>query len=138
MKKYSFKIQFGDTDPAGIVFYPNYYRWMDAATHHTFEEIGYPTVSLMAENLAMPLLEANCVFKSPGYYHHTVTVHTDIEYVKSKVFKLRHAFYDGETLLAEGYEVRAWVEVCDGKLKTIPIFNRLRQELEKLIPINVL
>ena len=29
---YRFKIRFGDTDAAGIVFYPNYYRWMDEAT----------------------------------------------------------------------------------------------------------
>ena len=28
--------QFGDCDPAGIVFFPNYSRWMDAASHHYF------------------------------------------------------------------------------------------------------
>jgi acyl-CoA thioesterase FadM len=27
----SFEVQFGDCDPAGIVFYPNYLAWFDAA-----------------------------------------------------------------------------------------------------------
>ena len=30
---YSFKVRWGDTDAAGIVFYPNFYKWMDEATH---------------------------------------------------------------------------------------------------------
>ena len=31
------RIQWGDCDPAGIVFYPNFFRWMDAATWHFFD-----------------------------------------------------------------------------------------------------
>jgi len=27
-----FTVEFGDCDPAQIVFYPNYFRWMDAAS----------------------------------------------------------------------------------------------------------
>ena len=35
-------IHFGDCDPAGIVFYPNFLRWMDAASAHFFAECGVP------------------------------------------------------------------------------------------------
>ena len=31
------EIEFGDCDPAGIVYYPNYFRMFDAATAHLFE-----------------------------------------------------------------------------------------------------
>lgn len=27
--EYRVKVHWGDTDAAGIVFYPNYYKWMD-------------------------------------------------------------------------------------------------------------
>ena len=30
--QYSVTVQFGDCDPAGIVFYPNFQRWMDEAS----------------------------------------------------------------------------------------------------------
>jgi 4-hydroxybenzoyl-CoA thioesterase len=35
-------IQFGDCDPAGIVFYPNFQRWMDAASLSFFMQCGVP------------------------------------------------------------------------------------------------
>ena len=36
------EIRFGDCDPAGIVFFPRYHRWMDAASLHFFMECGVP------------------------------------------------------------------------------------------------
>lgn len=130
---YTFKIQFGDTDPAGIVYYPNYYRWMDAATHELFDKIGFSTKSQLEHNMTMPLVEAHCVFKSPGYYHHIITVKSEIEFVKNKVFKLLHRFYDGDKLLAEGYEIRAWVEIDGAKLTSISIPDDIQTALQKLV-----
>jgi 4-hydroxybenzoyl-CoA thioesterase len=30
-------VKFGDCDPAGIVFYPNYFRWMDSVLHGYYQ-----------------------------------------------------------------------------------------------------
>ena len=35
-------VRFGDCDPAGIVFFPRYHRWMDAASLHFFMTCGVP------------------------------------------------------------------------------------------------
>ena len=35
-------VEFGDCDPAGIVFYPNYFRWMDVGTRRFFASCGVP------------------------------------------------------------------------------------------------
>jgi len=35
---YRLSVEFGDCDPANIVFYPNFYRWFDAATHHLLND----------------------------------------------------------------------------------------------------
>ena len=57
---YSFKVRWGDTDPAAIVYFPNFYRWMDEATHEFLTEIGHPTSELMeTEKIGVPLLESN-------------------------------------------------------------------------------
>ena len=59
--EYSFKVRWGDTDAAGIVFYPNFYKWMDEATHEFLAAIGFSTTFLLTEHqTATPLLEANC------------------------------------------------------------------------------
>ena len=36
------KVAFGDCDPAGIVFFHNYLKWMDAASLHFFKMCGVP------------------------------------------------------------------------------------------------
>ena len=38
--KYKLKVEWGDCDPYGIVFYPNFYKWMDNAQWNYFKKIG--------------------------------------------------------------------------------------------------
>lgn len=122
-------IEFGDTDPAGIVYYPNYYRWMDASTHRLFHEMGFPTKKLAQQQQFTPLVETHCVFKQPAYYHQQLTVHTTVEFVKSKVFKLQHMFYEGSRLLASGYEIRAFVQKTDDAMKAVAMPAALQEQL---------
>lgn len=130
---YSFKVKWGDTDAAGIVFYPNFYKWMDEATHEFLAAIGYPTSSLYAEQqVSVPLLETHCQFKSPLSFEDHVTVRSKVEELHQKVFKISHTFFKEEKMVAEGYEVRAWTSFRE-KPKAIPIPNEVR---EKMMPEN--
>ena len=91
---YSFKVKWGDTDAAGIVFYPNFYKWMDEATHEFFAAIGLHTSTLYAEQqVSVPLLEANCQFKSPLFFEDHVTVRSTVVELHQKVFKISHRFF---------------------------------------------
>jgi 4-hydroxybenzoyl-CoA thioesterase len=45
-----FSVEFGDCDPAQIVFNPNYFRWMDAASLRFFRACGVPTWREMEAN----------------------------------------------------------------------------------------
>ncbi|MED3764693.1 thioesterase family protein [Ureibacillus sp. FSL K6-8385] len=129
--EYQFKIPFGDTDAAGIVYYPNYYRYMDNATHEFFEKIGYPTEEMLEKKQAIPLLEAHCNFFAPGRFHRIITVKTSVGEIRDKVFKLIHQFKDQDTVIAEGYEVRAWVSLDGGKPKAQPIPEELKHKLQR-------
>lgn len=39
---YEVEAMFGDCDPAGIVFFPNFLKWMDASSHNFFIKCGLP------------------------------------------------------------------------------------------------
>jgi acyl-CoA thioesterase FadM len=39
---HTIKVEFGDCDPAGIVWFPNFFRWIDASSRHFFLECGVP------------------------------------------------------------------------------------------------
>ncbi len=127
---YSFKVRWGDTDPAAIVYFPNFYRWMDEATHEFLTEIGHPTSELMeTEKIGVPLLESTCKFQKPLVFDDEAVVITEVVEIHNKVFKLSHTFYRGDTLIAEGFTLRAWTSF-DGKPKAILIPALIREKLE--------
>ena len=39
IKVYQVKVEWGDCDPYGIVFYPNFYKWMDSSQWSYFNKI---------------------------------------------------------------------------------------------------
>ena len=57
-------LAWGDCDPAGIIYYPTYYRWMDAASWALLAEAGWPAARIRAEQVTMPLVDSQCAFLS--------------------------------------------------------------------------
>ena len=132
MIEYHFKVRWGETDAAGIVFYPSFYGWMDEATHHYFAEIGYPTSEMFPnEKMGFPLLEAKCQFKSPLLFGDEVTVASTMSEVRNKVFTIQHIFLKEGQTIAEGYEIRACVGFVDEKMKAIPIPDKVREAIHQ-------
>src|SRR5438270_10918393 len=64
--RFACQVHWGDCDPAGIIFYPTYFRWMDAATWAFWELVGFDAERLRKENRAMPLVSADCQFLAPA------------------------------------------------------------------------
>jgi acyl-CoA thioesterase FadM len=60
------EVYWGDCDPAGIIFYPTYFRWMDAATWAFMASVGYSPKRMREEHLSMPLIGAECKFVAPA------------------------------------------------------------------------
>ena len=129
--EYQFSVTWGDTDAAGIVFYPNFYKWMDTATHHLFSSIGYPTSELFrVKKIGLPLIKTTCDFKQPLFFEDNVMIHSTIKEIHSKVFLVEHAFYKDRNIVAIGTELRAWGDLSGEKPKAVVIPNEVRQLLE--------
>lgn len=127
--EWQFKVRFGDTDAAGIVYYPNFYRWMDQGFQELFTKMGFPLSKLFSVKLGTPLVETHCQFRSPLYFDDMVNLVSVVTEVKNKVIKVENEFFHGNVLVANGYEIRAWVNLSDGKLKAQPIPEEIRQIL---------
>jgi len=108
---YAVNVQFGDCDPAGIVFFPNFSRWMDEASLAFFMAQGVlPWRELVKTRgiIGTPLLEIHTKFFRPATYGETIHVHTTVEEWAAKTFRHRHVVKRGDTVLCEGTEVRAF------------------------------
>ena len=109
--RYSVQVQFGDCDPAGIVFFPNFSRWMDEASLAFFMACGVPPWRELVKTrgiIGTPLLEIHTRFMRPATYGETIEVHTTVEEWMAKTFRHRHVVKRGDTVLCEGTEVRAF------------------------------
>ncbi|UOE92697.1 thioesterase family protein [Alkalihalobacillus sp. LMS39] len=130
---YQVHVKFGDTDGAGIVFYPNYYRWMDEATHHFLTTIGFSTAQLiMVGKVGMPIVEAKCQFRAPLLFDDIVTVNSMIVELKEKVFTIEHTFLKEKKEVATGYEIRAWCDLSGERPKAIAIPKELLEAVNTL------
>jgi 4-hydroxybenzoyl-CoA thioesterase len=106
-----FTVEFGDCDPAGIVFYPNYFRWMDAASLHYFRAAGVPNwhAREAADGvLGMPLVDAHARFIAPSTYGDAIRVETTIVEWRRKSVVLQHRIWREDILLVEGQEIRVF------------------------------
>jgi 4-hydroxybenzoyl-CoA thioesterase len=127
---YGIDVQFGDCDPAGIVFFPNYSRWMDAAKHHYFKACGLPPWRAMTELpdcVGAPLLEIHTRFLTSATDGDHLEIHTHVEEWRGKVFVMVHRITRGGDLVCEGRETRALcVRDGNGRLKAVPVPGFIR------------
>lgn len=108
---YAVEVMFGDCDPAGIVFFPNFSKWMDASSLNFFVKRGVPTWRDLYKAtgiIGTPLLEIHTRFISPATYGERLQIYTSIQEWRSKVFIQKHIVKRGDTLVCEGTETRAF------------------------------
>ena len=118
---------FGDCDPAGIVFFPNFSKWMDQASLAFFMAQGIPPWRELVKTrgiVGTPLLEIHTRFLKTATYGERIEIHTSIDEWAAKTFRHRHVVRRGEDILCEGTEVRAFVvrdSANPDRIKAIPI-----------------
>jgi len=115
------RIEWGDCDPAGIIFYPRYFEIFDASTSALFERaMGVPKIQLLKTfNFAgFPLARTHARFLRPTRFGDDVTVETKISFGHSS-FTIEHRLsLKGETCV-ECSEKRVWVvRDVSGRLKS--------------------
>jgi 4-hydroxybenzoyl-CoA thioesterase len=105
------RVQWGDCDPAGIVFYPRYFEWFDASTILLFEKATGMTKIRMLEKYGgagLALLEARAVFKVASHYGEDLEIETWVTEFRRSSFFVHHKVTKGDTLALEGFETRLW------------------------------
>jgi 4-hydroxybenzoyl-CoA thioesterase len=107
---YEVEVMFGDCDPAGIVFFPNFNKWMDTASLNFFVQCGIPPWRELVKTegiIGTPLLEIHTTFKVSATYGERLQIHTSVEEWARKTILQRHRVMRGDTLICEGTERRA-------------------------------
>ncbi|TQF28382.1 thioesterase family protein [Bradyrhizobium sp. UNPA324] len=119
------QIQWGDCDPANIVYYPRYFAMFDDSTSTLFEVAGFSKQDLVRKYglVGIPMVDTRAKFYIPSTYGDWITIETRIESIKRSSFEVKHNVYKAEALAIEGFETRVLVgrdPVNPDKLKSAP------------------
>ncbi|WP_417584677.1 acyl-CoA thioesterase [Pelagibacterium sp.] len=129
------EIQFGDCDPAGIVYYPNYFRFFDNATAallsaafkmHKREWIARYGI------VGIPMVDTGAKFSKPSRFGDVVEIRSDITDLGRSSFGVRHMLFNADELAIHAHEKRVWVgrDPHDGEtIKSLPIPDDVRAAL---------
>lgn len=113
--RFACEVHWGDCDPAGIIFYPTYFRWMDAATWAFMGSVGYGAKRMREEHLAMPLVAADCQFLAPAQHGDLCEVRSRIANFGNASFVVAHEIVRADaTTVAKGSEKRVWGRYVNG------------------------
>lgn len=124
-------VDWGDCDPAGIVFYPRYFAWFDRAAHRLFEaaDLDHHRVQREFGAIGLSLVDAQASFKRPATFGDVIRAEVAVSHLGRSSLTLSHRLTCGPHLLVEGREVRVWL-VDDGGMKAAPLPAAVRAALE--------
>jgi 4-hydroxybenzoyl-CoA thioesterase len=85
------KIRFGQTDPAGIVYYPNYFDMFNEIVEDWFaDELGYSFDRMhRLEGLGIPIVKVECNFLAPCRLGELFLLSLSVQHLGSTSLHLR-------------------------------------------------
>src|SRR5206468_2544686 len=84
------RVEFSETDMAGIGHFSNFFRYMEAAEHGFFRSLGMSIVVKVEPPIGWPRVHAQCDFKHPLRFEDEVEIHLLVREKRSK--SLSYAF----------------------------------------------
>lgn len=105
------QIQWGDCDPANIVYYPRYFAMFDDSTSVLFEKAGFSKQDLVHRYglVGIPMVDTRAKFYIPSTHGDWITIETRIESIKRSSFEVKHNVYKRDALAIEAFETRVLV-----------------------------
>jgi len=105
------RIEWGDCDPAGIVYFPRYFEMFDACTCALFERAGlFKRDMLKTYDIAgIPVVDMKAQFMIPSRFGDDVVVESAVSEWGSSSFVVWHRLMKGASLAIECFETRVWV-----------------------------
>ena len=127
------RVEFRDTDAAGIVHFSVFFNYMEEAEHAFLRNLGLDVFLLDNETaISFPRVAAKCDYRSPIRFGELVDVETNIERIGKSSVTYKFLFRRDETVIAEGQVTAACCELTEGGTpRSVAIPEDVRAKLER-------
>jgi len=126
------RVEFGDTDMAGIMHFSNFFRFMEVAETQFLNARGL-SVSWVAEDgrFGFPRVSVSCDYTRPARFENVLTIGVTVEKVGTKSVSYRFDFtHDGQPIATGRITAVYCKAIPPHGLEALPIPDDLRAKLE--------
>lgn len=132
------RIEFSETDMAGLVHFTNFFKYVETAERDLFEACGLSLIENTGKGFAgWPRTRLNCKFSAPLRFGDTVRVHLQVQELKDRAIEYRFRIYrlnaeNEPTLAAKGQLTTLYTrfDPDTGELRSGELPNAVRAALE--------
>ena len=129
------RIEWGQCDPAGIVFNSRFFEMFDASTWHLFEAaLGVKPHELAGtfEIIGIPLVDARANFIKAVKFGDVVDLTSRVSEFRRSSFDVEHLISVAGELAVEGGETRVWAAAhptVPNRMKALPLPKEVVEKL---------
>src|ERR1700759_4890834 len=105
------QIQWGDCDPANIVYYPRYFEMFDDSTSIMFEAAGFSKQDIIKKYglVGIPMVDTRAKFYIASTHGDWITIESRVESFKRSSFGVIHKVFKADALAIGAFEPRVLV-----------------------------
>src|SRR5262245_27381273 len=130
------RVEFSDTDMAGIMHYSNFFRFMEPAEHGFYRSLGFSVVDeKIHPRVGWPRVHASCDYARPLRFEDLLEIQLLVTEKKSKALSFQFRFSKLSEGQSEEVARGALTIVCvshasDGSMKSVPIPPGIADRIE--------
>ena len=126
---YRRRVQFADTDLAGIVHFSMIFRYMEEAEHALWRSAGL-TIAERGSDIGWPRVSAACEFRNPLRFEEEFEVHVRLGSLKTRSLEYEFTLVRGDAVIAVGTITSVCVrKASDGKMRATEIPAEILRKL---------
>lgn len=132
------RVEFSETDAAGIVHFSNFFRFMEAAEHAFIRSLGFSVkLDELDPPLGFPRVHADCDYRAPLRFEEEFEVHLLVREQRARSLSYRFRFRKvtaggpGEEVALGNLTVVCVAHQADGDLRATRIPEALAAQIQE-------
>jgi 4-hydroxybenzoyl-CoA thioesterase/acyl-CoA thioester hydrolase len=128
------RVEFCDTDAAGIVHFARFFIYMETAEHEMLRSVGLSVMQPEGDHhISWPRVSVSCDFQRPAKFDDVLTIEVAVASIGEKSVSYSFRFLRVDELLATGKATAVCCRIVHGQPpKSLVIPEEIRQKLSTL------
>ncbi len=128
----TFRVEYGETDSQGRVFYANYLHFFDRGRVAYWVRAGLSEEEIRCIEHDTVIAEVHCAYRAPAGFYDIVSVHTRIARIGRSSLRMEFVVRNDATatLMAEGYATLVKVDLAINR--SVPFADEFKAKLRGL------